>query len=113
MPTPMYDRQYQNGGFHHCPNGHSQGWNKDGCENARLRRERDSVKQQMARLEDEKREQIARAVRAEQENSKLKQRARGGACPCCQRSFTNVARHMKTKHPTFVAEVVPMKRNTA
>lgn len=28
-------------------------------------------------------------------------RAQGGACPCCNRTFADMARHMKTKHPDF------------
>jgi hypothetical protein len=25
-------------------------------------------------------------------------------CPCCQRSFQNLSRHMKTKHPEYPGE---------
>lgn len=39
-------------------------------------------------------EQIAR----EKAEKKLR-RVNNGVCPCCKRSFTNLARHMKTKHP--------------
>ena len=31
----------------------------------------------------------------------MKKRAQAGVCPCCTRTFTNVARHMKTKHPDY------------
>ena len=53
LPKALYDEQYKSGGFHHCPNGHSQGWDKDGCENARLKLERDRLKQQIAQKDDE------------------------------------------------------------
>lgn len=33
--------------------------------------------------------------------TKLKKRIQGGACPCCNRTFTNLERHMATKHPDF------------
>ncbi len=33
-----------------------------------------------------------------------KKRAAAGVCPCCQRTFENVARHMKTKHPHYAKE---------
>lgn len=33
--------------------------------------------------------------------TKLRKRASAGACPCCNRSFTNLQRHMKTKHPNY------------
>lgn len=28
-------------------------------------------------------------------------RVKAGVCPCCTRSFQNLARHMETKHPEF------------
>jgi hypothetical protein len=30
-------------------------------------------------------------------------RVSAGVCPCCNRTFQNVARHMKTKHPDIAA----------
>lgn len=36
--------------------------------------------------------------------TKLRKRAASGLCPCCSRSFTNLRRHMASKHPDF-AEV--------
>lgn len=35
-----------------------------------------------------------------------------GVCPCCKRSFTNLRRHMTTKHPD-VAKVTPPSKSTA
>lgn len=32
---------------------------------------------------------------------KQKKRAAKGVCPCCNRSFVNVARHMASKHPEY------------
>lgn len=84
----------------YCPNGHVASYRESEAD--RLRRERDSLKQQIARVEDEKREQIDRALRAEKETKRLRKRAAAGVCPCCNRTFTNMARHMKTKHPNVV-----------
>lgn len=33
--------------------------------------------------------------------TRLQNRAKNGVCPCCKRSFQNLRRHMKSKHPTF------------
>ena len=33
--------------------------------------------------------------------TRLKKRVSAGVCPCCNRQFQNVARHMATKHPEF------------
>lgn len=32
---------------------------------------------------------------------KLKARVGAGVCPCCQRTFSQLARHIKCKHPEF------------
>jgi len=42
------------------------------------------------------------AAKANDKVGKLKKRAAAGSCPCCQRNFGNLQRHMKTKHPDFV-----------
>jgi hypothetical protein len=44
------------------------------------------------------RSQVAAAMTAAE---KLKKRAANGVCPCCTRTFSNVAQHMKQKHPEF------------
>jgi hypothetical protein len=36
--------------------------------------------------------------------TKIKNRVGHGVCPCCTRSFQNLARHMASEHPTFAAE---------
>lgn len=33
--------------------------------------------------------------------TKIKKRVRHGVCPCCKRTFTDLARHMDSKHPKF------------
>jgi uncharacterized Zn finger protein (UPF0148 family) len=33
--------------------------------------------------------------------TKLQKRASNGVCPCCNRTFKQLAAHMKTKHPEF------------
>jgi anthranilate/para-aminobenzoate synthase component I len=33
--------------------------------------------------------------------TKTKKRIKNGVCPCCNRTFANLARHMKSKHPKY------------
>jgi|SRR5215472_18949455 len=87
----------------YCPNGHSQIFKT--TENDDLRRERDRLKQEHARLEDEVMEAERRARAAETRLRKAQQRTAAGVCPCCHRSFRQLAAHMKSRHP----DVVPMK----
>lgn len=110
VPEVVYDEQKAEGGYHFCPNGHQWGWSKEGSEREKLRRERDQLKQSIARIEDETREQLAAKDR---EIKRAKKRAAAGTCPCCKRTFPNMATHMKRQHPEFVsasgAKVVPFK----
>lgn len=34
----------------------------------------------------------------------LRNRAAAGVCPCCNRTFEQLGRHMTTKHPEYVKE---------
>lgn len=36
-------------------------------------------------------------------NTRIKNRIAAGVCPCCNRSFQNVARHMAGQHPDFTS----------
>jgi hypothetical protein len=84
-----------------CPNGHPRVFKESEAD--RLRRERDRLTQQLA----EKNDAIAERDR---KLKRLAKRAAAGTCPCCQRTFSNMTRHMKTKHPEMVAEnVVKLK----
>lgn len=87
-----------------CPHGHSLTWKE--TETDRLRRERDRLKQHAAMLEGDILTQKTRADNAEAATRRLKKRMSAGTCPCCQRTFSNMSRHMKTKHPEFIAENV-------
>lgn len=96
----------------YCPNGHGRHFSES--ETDKLRRERDLLMQEQARLLEQRAEAEERATRAERNVKKLTKRAAAGTCPCCQRTFSNMAEHMKHQHPEFVADtgakVVPIKR---
>lgn len=88
-----------------CPAGHPQSW-KEESDEEKFRRERDIARQQIARAERDA-ALANRALAAEKAKaSKVKKRASAGVCPCCNRTVGQMARHMKSKHPQFVAEAV-------
>lgn len=114
LPTKLLEQHRGYGGYHHCPNGHQQGWSPDMATLATQRREIERLKQDAARLEDDRREAerrlaIARqeTVLARAESARVTKRATAAVCPCCNRSFSQLARHMKSKHPG-VAPFKPM-----
>lgn len=95
----------------HCGYGHA-GYFRDGPTDADiLRQERDRLKQSLAEKDDEIERQRNMRERAERQTSaargqvtKIKNRVGHGVCPCCNRTFENLARHMDQKHPTFTKE---------
>lgn len=119
VPERLLNSAINAGHTIYCPHGHTLTW-KD-TEADKLRRERDRLKQENARLDEEVRSnwvladaERARADKAEKATKRLKKRSSAGTCPCCSRTFSNMAQHMLHQHPEFVAEggtkVIPIKR---
>lgn len=108
-PEVIWDQQCAEGGYHHCPNGHQWGWNKESCEREKLRRERDRLLQRVAEKDDEIAAKQREVSEVRGQVTKLQKRASAGVCPCCNRTFLNMQRHMKSKHPN----VVPLECKTA
>lgn len=113
LASSTYDtlkRQADNGTFY-CPHGHSQCFPAGETEAEKLRRERDQLKQRIAMEQDWRSEAEARAEAERRraaafkgQATRLRTRAKAGICPCCNRHFTALERHMATKHPGFQAE---------
>jgi len=106
-----------NGKSFYCPAGHGQHYQGE-TEADKLRRERDRLAQRVAQKEDEISMWRATADdqrdKAEHERrrangykghaAKITKRAKAGICPCCNRHFVALERHMATKHPTFTPD---------
>ncbi len=96
--------KYQNKGYWNCPYCQcSWGYGKQ----SEFERTKQELKDEQARHE----RTLARANEAEAERRKSEaalqrhqKRTKAGVCPCCNRSFVALARHMKTKHPTYAGE---------
>lgn len=103
-------------GFY-CSYGHHAVFVAGETDEQKLRRERDQLAQRIAQKDDyirevsEAREAAERrAAAARGQVTKLKKRAGAGVCPCCNRTFLALQKHMTQKHPEFIAEnVVPLK----
>lgn len=98
----------------YCPNGDPQSYSVSSLD--KMRQERDRFKQQVAQRDDEVRAANRRAeterrtaIAYKGQATKLRKRAKGGACPCCNRTFENLARHMKSKHANYPGEQPVLK----
>lgn len=96
----------------YCPNGHSWVFKSklQISEEDEIRQERDRLRQKIAEKDDEIK--LQKELRKYEEHrviaykgivTKTKKRLSGGACPCCNRTFSNLASHMKTKHKDYAA----------
>jgi len=125
LPDSLYDAACRSSAINfYCPFGHQQHFVQGDTTETELRRERDMLKQQIARVEHERdlatreaNEQTERAKKAEAASKRLKKRAAAGTCPCCSRTFANMSAHMLHEHPGWVeetgAKVVPIKDKRA
>lgn len=53
-----------------------------------------------ARAEERYQKNCARAQKAAK--TRMKSRIKNGVCPCCNRTFKQLAAHMKSQHPEYV-----------
>lgn len=96
----------------YCPNGHTLSFSgKSETEKLREQLDAEKTRAEFWRNERDRNAQRAdaadrRAAAARGQVTKLKNRAAAGVCPCCNRSFVQLERHMSTKHPGFAATQV-------
>ena len=99
MPQTMYNDRKNKGGSFYCPNGHPMHFTEPEVTKLLKKLEstqRDRDLQHQRLLEAEKSLSAQKGI-----NTKLKKRIANGVCPCCHRQFTNLHRHMTTKHPDY------------
>ena len=93
----------------YCPTGHPQCFPQE-TEAERLRKALHTAELEKTRLAQQAHEaqnacdrNAIKAAVAEREAARMKKRAAAGVCPCCNRTFIQLQRHMKTKHPEHAA----------
>lgn len=105
VPEPWRKSRIEDKATFYCPNGHTQKYGYD-WEADRLRRELDRAKQNAAYLNDRIKQEQNEKIVLKGQITKLKKRVASGVCPCCNRSFVELQKHIATKHPEFRAEDV-------
>ena len=90
----------------HCPAGHVNVYRKNDLDRAKeqlalehLLLERTRAARDRAQDLASKRERQLSAQKGV--TTRIKNRIARGVCPCCNRSFENLHRHMQTKHPDY------------
>lgn len=93
----------------YCPNGHIQHYTESDVQKLEKQlaqetkrkewAEQDAIRQRERADTNEKRRISQKAA-----TTRLRNRAKAGVCPCCTRSFKQLAAHMSNKHPDFKPE---------
>lgn len=104
-----HEQLVKEGGSFCCPNGCKRTFAES--EAQRLRKKLAATEARLDRTKAardyEAREREAadrRASAARGQVTKIKNRVKNGVCPCCSRHFTNLQRHIETKHPGWTAD---------
>lgn len=109
LPDALYETAQRSAKVtFYCGHGHSMCFAQGESEETKLRRERARLAQRIAERDDTIR--MERGLRENAERSaaaqkglvtRIKNRVGHGVCPCCNRTFSDLARHMKSKHDGY------------
>lgn len=102
VPEAFKNKRLQDGQLFYCPSGHAQSYTES--ENKTLRRQVEQLQAKLTHERDQRLAAEAEAARTAQEAQRTRTRVANGVCPCCKRSFANVARHMKGQHPNYAVK---------
>jgi hypothetical protein len=107
MPQRLLESCREDGDNFFCPNGHSLTFTD--YENARLKKERDRLKNRLAFVtaRADQTEASLRATKGVVTKQKKKlEKVVAGVCPVdgCHRHFKDVRRHIATKHPDYTGQ---------
>lgn len=108
MPADLRAKRVADKETFWCPNGHSQHFTGTSDADRAKKAERDLA--QMRDVAESHRKMASHnaalalaaedALKAEKaEAARLAKRAKAGVCPCCNRTFRQLALHMKKQHP--------------
>lgn len=108
MDQATYDRRRNDHKSFYCPNGHGQYYSgKSEAEQLKdqlndKQRELDYKDSRINRLHDNLTTANNRLRAEKGAKTRLKNRVKHGVCPCCNRTFKQLAAHMKDQHPEYV-----------
>jgi len=105
MPERFHDMRRADHELFYCPFGHPQHYivGKTRVELAQEKAAR--AEREAANIAESLRIERASHTATKGQLTKAKKRAANGVCPCCNRSFVNVANHVANKHPEHLTQL--------
>lgn len=99
VEATLWQKLKDYGGRFYCPNGHSQSYTTPELQKAqqRIKSLEAWSKTQENQIQQEKYQHAATKGKL----TKFKNRVAAGVCPCCNRTFQNLQRHMTGQHPNY------------
>jgi hypothetical protein len=117
IPSNLYRNAHETSQEVYCPVGHKFHWSES--ESDRLRKKLEQVEARASRAEQRRqaerdlREHTERQLRAQKgATTRAKRRHAAALCPCCNRSFVQLRRHLETKHPDYKPDAADDSRRT-
>lgn len=111
-PARLLKSRREKGGDFYCPNGHVLVFTESEVD--RLRKQAKSLEARLTSSRDQQRATRDELAAAERLRSALRgvvtrerNRVARGVCPCCSRTFLDLARHMAGQHPEYATEATP------
>lgn len=101
MPKYFKDARYKSHDLFYCPQGHPQHYTSETNSEKEIR----ELKERLDREAFNKRmveNQLLDTINEKNILSRKLKRVHKGVCPCCNRTFENLQKHMETKHPEKV-----------
>lgn len=102
VPSHWHQKRLEDKQSFWCPNGHSQAYVKSAVDE--LKAQLEVSRQQVERLREQRDRADRQASAAKGQVTKIKNRVSAGVCPCCNRTFQNLSRHMSGQHPEWKAQ---------
>lgn len=106
VPIQFRAERLADGASFFCPNGHSQAYVESETAKLQKQLERERSNTQWYREAYEARGEKLTSERNRVNAyrgviTKTKKRIQNGVCPCCNRTFQDLARHMQSQHPGY------------
>jgi len=103
VPESWRAEKKRTGDMWFCPNGHCRVYSESDAE--KYHRLLEQEKQRHLKTLSRLNEAEAAEQKITKELRRVKKRVHAGVCPCCNRTFQQLARHMKNKHPEQVGRI--------
>lgn len=100
VPTDFDAKRREDHQSFYCPSGHPQSY-RGKTEEQKQRDRAERLERQLANRDEDLRSTRASLIATKGQLTKTKNRIAKGICPCCNRSFVDLGRHMAGQHPDY------------